>query len=78
MSISYDSFIKKIESKGITLHSLWKKGVINQHTYEAMSKNESIGLKWIDSICRHFQIPIEDVVEIKLESETPSTVQPRE
>jgi len=64
MVVSYNRFIKSLESKGITLNQLRLKGVINQHTYERMLRNEPVRLEWIASICRHLNVSIEDVVDI--------------
>jgi len=70
LSVSYDRFIERITNKGISLHSLKKRGIITQYAYERMSKNEPVSLDVIANLCRHFGIPIEEVVEIKLEGES--------
>ena len=73
MTISYDRFIERLDSKGLSLNQLRLEKVISQYTYEAMINNEPVSLKWIDKLCQHFNVPIESVVEIKLESESPES-----
>lgn len=64
MGISYEKFVDKLESKGLSLNQLRVNKVINQHTYELMKDNKPVRLDKIDDICQYFGISIEDVVEI--------------
>jgi len=76
MSFSYKKFIKRLDSKGMSLNQLRLKKVLTQHAYEAMLNDESVGIDKIDRICQHLKIPIEEVVEIKLEDEPSESESP--
>ena len=70
MALSYKVLLDYIEPKGITLKSLYRKGVITHYAYTRMLKNEPVSLEHIESICKYLKIPIEQVVEIKYEDES--------
>lgn len=65
MAISYNEFIKYLDSKGLSLNQLRRKNIITQHTYEKMIAGEPVNLKYIDAICQYLNMPIEQVVKIE-------------
>lgn len=69
MAISYEKLLKIMEKHGESLHSLYKKGVLSDYAKRKITNSEPISLEYIDRACQHFNVPIEDLVEIKLNSE---------
>lgn len=70
---SYDKFRKKLERNGLTLNQLKNDGILTDHAYNAMLRGESVGVDKIAKICRHLNLPIQDVVEINYSNEPKSS-----
>lgn len=64
MAISYQRLKNLIEPKGISLKTLFERGVITHHAYSSISKGKPVSLEHVDSICQYLEVPIEQVVEI--------------
>ncbi|MDQ0270780.1 helix-turn-helix domain-containing protein [Cytobacillus purgationiresistens] len=65
--ISYAPLFKTLEEKEIVISSLRSRG-IHPTTIAKINKNDSVSLLKIEEICIILNVPIEKVVEIKLES----------
>lgn len=64
MNFTYRPFIVGLISKGVTLNQLRLKGVINQHTYEAMINDRPVNVQKIVDLSVHLSVPIGDIVEV--------------
>ncbi|NGQ95452.1 helix-turn-helix transcriptional regulator [Brevibacillus sp. SYP-B805] len=65
--ISYEPLFRTLESKNVKLMDLVRDCKLASGTVAKFAKNESVRLDIIDRICRYLKVPIERVVEIKLE-----------
>lgn len=64
MKVSYEKLHILLGKKGETLHSLKQKGVITGYTSQAIPKGKGVNIDQIANICRYFDVPIEEVVEV--------------
>lgn len=67
MVVSYNKLKSLMNRKGESFNSLKEKGVISDHAMRQLSSCEPTSLRHIDSLCQYFKVPIEDIVEIKLD-----------
>lgn len=71
MLVSYKKLDKLLEKQGESYTSLFKKGVITDFANRKLRNNDYVDLKHIAMICRYFDVPIEEVVEVITKSEKP-------
>lgn len=69
MAIDYSKLVKLMERKGESFNSLKNKKVITDHAMRQLQNGLPTSLLYIDNICQHFGLPIEQVVEIIPEKE---------
>ena len=64
MNFTYRPFVDDLFSKGISLNQLRLKGVINQHTYEAMINDRPVNIQKVVDLAVYLNVPIGDIVEV--------------
>jgi len=69
MSIDYSKLENLLNLKGESYNSLKSKKIISDYAMRQLQGGLPTSLKYIDGICQYFNVPIEEVVEIKLEDE---------
>jgi len=67
MSISYEKLHKILNKKGYSIGYLISNGIIGDFSGRKLRRGEPVDLKYIDNICQFLQVPIEQIVEIKLD-----------
>lgn len=67
MAINYEKLFEVLNRNGESLNSLFSKGIITDYASRQIRNGESISLKYIEQICKYFNLPIEEIVEIKLD-----------
>jgi len=65
MGISYEPLKDTLKKKSLVISALREYG-IHPRTIAKINKNESIPLEKIERICIALQVPIEEVVRIKI------------
>lgn len=65
--ISYEPLKKSLKELNRNLNEMRLKGDLNSRTIAKINRNESVNLSTIESICLHFDLPIEKVVKITRE-----------
>lgn len=65
--ISYKPLKVTLAEKEISRKELAKACGISTMTMARIDKGEQIGLNILDKVCQHLQVPLNKVVEIKLE-----------
>jgi len=68
--ISFDPLFDFMHFNKLQIQDIREDVGLSPRTVAKFRKGESISLATIEKICLHYQIPIEQVVEIKLESES--------
>lgn len=66
--ISYKPLKVTLAEKEISRKELAKACGISTMTMARIDKGEQIGLNILDKVCQHLQVPLDKVVEIKLEN----------
>lgn len=66
---TYEKLYKLLNKKGESLTGLFKKGVIKDYPSRMIRAGKGVNIEYIADLCRYFNVPIEEVVEIKLEDE---------
>ena len=69
MSINYKNLFKLLDKKGYSVGYLIKNGIVGDYSGRKIRKGDPVDLKYIDNICQFLRVPIEQVVEIKLDKE---------
>lgn len=64
--ISYDPLFKTLNKKGVSLYRLAKDIGMSSPTRAKFNKSEPVSLDTIIKICKYLNVPIQDVVEVKL------------
>src|SRR5690625_7031562 len=67
MSVSYEKLHKILNKKGYSIGYLISNGIIGDFSGRKLRRGEPVDLKYIDNICQFLQVPIEQIVEIKLD-----------
>ena len=78
MSISYEKLHKLLNTKGYSLYALYKKGVISDMASRSINAGKPVSLSHIDSLCQYFNLPIEQIVEIKLDGVSDDQTNPHD
>lgn len=60
--ISYAPLWKTMKEKGATTYTLRNKAHISGATVQRLQRGESVSTNTLDSLCRHLQCQIEDIV----------------
>jgi len=68
--ISYEKLYRLLDKKGESLTGLFKKGVIRDYPSRMIRSGDYVSIKYIASICRYLNVPIEDVVEVIQEDQS--------
>jgi DNA-binding Xre family transcriptional regulator len=66
--ISYEPLFYTLEERGMKISHL-RGTVLHAKTIANINKGQSVNLRSIADICRYLNVPIEKVVEIKLDRE---------
>ena len=69
MSVDYKKLFKLMYKKGYSINSLKEKGIVTDFSGRKIRNNQPVDLSIIASICEFFDVPIEDVVEIRRRSD---------
>lgn len=64
MLVSYEKLNNLLMEKGETLHSLYKKGVISDHSSRKINNGKYVNIEHLAKICVYFNEPIESIVEV--------------
>jgi len=62
--VSYEKLINLMNSKGDSFNSLREKGVITDYAGRRLNNNEYLDVKYLARLCRYYDVPIEDIVEV--------------
>ena len=73
--ISYEKLYRLLDKKGESLSGLFKKGVIKDYPSRLIRSGKPVNIKYIANLCRYFNVPIEDLVEVKLDDDQESVDQ---
>lgn len=68
--VSYESLREYLLNNGRTINHLRKNGIINSNAAKQLAEDDPVSLRVIADICQFLNLPIEDVVEVKLEHES--------
>jgi DNA-binding Xre family transcriptional regulator len=61
--ISYEPLFNTLKKKDIYISSM-RDVILNSRTIAKINNGESVNLNTIDKICKHLDVPIEEVVKI--------------
>lgn len=64
MMISYNRLYKLLDKKGESCNSLFKQGVLTDYARRKVKNGGYVDVKHLALICRHFNVPIEDIIEV--------------
>lgn len=64
--ISYDPLFRTINKNNMQLIDLVRECKLSPATVAKFKKNQSVTLETINKVCCYLQVPIEEVVQIKL------------
>ena len=67
---SYKPLITYIEERGYTVNALKLKKVITDNAAQNIRNGRPVTIDHIANICRYFNVPIQEIIEIKYEDES--------
>lgn len=67
--ISYDPFFKTLDRKNVKLIDIENSLKLSSAITAKFRKNQHVSLRTIERICFYLDVPIEDVIEIKIKNE---------
>lgn len=69
MKFTYQPFLNNLHNKGITFNGIKNLGLVPDHSLRKLSKDESVGIEHVVSLCEYFNVGIAEIVTLMPEAD---------